>query len=589
MDINSKSVPSAEGNLKAFAASLKTSLKQNRQLQKQILAALESLSRQKENNRRKASQLTRELYLETEGIERQQDGSAKPPAMETYKEANVKDVKTLLQKVIKGQDKDDDSGSGDDVDASMMKAQNTDLPERNADPSGEQTEAPGNSDSSLKADESSQTLTVVQARAKRQLKRNNRDLLKAWSSDIYRFPVEPLDTPFFIDPVGSTPHPNPDTLKRRNIEAQRQDKLHLAHLFPDWNGVESKCLEQLVMEAIAKQQEQEQTQQPAINFELIAKKLEEKRKPDAKLPRKQPRSAQECQIQYQRIQCEKQPKMTKTEVTTVVQEVQRLIQEAMSQNQNINEEDAIINVDWTAVAKVVGNDRSPWRCFATYQKTKPPVSTLGFTPQQDELLLTYVAAMGPQFVVDRATTNEMCRKLFPEKLASQIATRLAVSLVNVKLRQASWSIDEERKLVLAHKIYREDKTRVQNQFFRRSSRSTREKWNRTLDPSFTKSRPFSKQEDELLKRVLQEKLQNATADSSGLNWFEMARQNFPDRRPEQLQQRWAYELASNDDLLRKTKVDLLAKQKAAHGEKTQADFVLKVAKKPSKKGSKRKR
>ena len=266
----------------------------------------------------------------------------------------------------------------------------------------------------------------------------------------------------------------------------------------------------------------------------------------------------------------------------VVEEVHRIVQENMAQTPNLDEEDAIALVDWTAVTKAVGNDRSPWQCFTTYQKTQPPIPKLEFTPEQDELIMTYVAAMGPQFVLDRAAAMDMCRKLFPEKGAGQLLVHTTMSLVNVKLRQAAWTIDEERKLVLAQKVYRDDPFRVQHQFPQRSARSVREKWNRTLDPSFTKSRPFSKQEDDLLKRVLQEKLKDATASSSKINWFEMARENFPDRRPEQLQQRWLYELASNDDLLRKIKVDLLDQHKAVHDEKTQADFVLRVAKKTNK-------
>ena len=563
------------GSLKVFASSLKTSLDQNRQLQKQILSALESLSTQKANNRRKASRLTRELYLETEGIQR--NGSIETP--ELCKEANVDEVKTLLKKVV----------AGDDDTAAAAAATTTTT--ANSSEAAEQEGALGKSKNA-----SSSTLTAVQERAQHQLKRPKPQVKKLWSSDLYRewnkgIFCDPLNRSFFSDPLGSTPQVNPETLKRRRIEAHVEEEIHLAHLSPQWAKPEDKLLETLVSAEMALAQEEGNAQQqPTIDFEKIAKELEAKRKPDKDLLTRQPRTGQECKLQYERLQFEKQPRMTKSEEAKVVEQVQ-----SMHAELNPGEEDND-GVDWKAVAEAVGNNRSPWQCFSAYQKIRPPTAyasiqstvanKLVWTPKQDEILLTYIAAMGPQFILDMNAAAEMSRKFFPDKTAKQITLRCNQTMVNPKLQQAMWTVYEERKLVLAQKVYRDDSQRVPSQFPQRSARSVREKWNRTLDPAFNKARPFSKQEDKLLRRVIKTKLEDTT-NVSGISWFEVAKANFPDRRPEQLQQRWTYELASNDDLLHKMKVDLLAQQQV-HGQ-TQDDFVLKVAKKPRKTAAKKKR
>jgi len=658
-------------SVNAFGSALKASLDQNRRLQFQIITALESLSHQKAVNRNRAAKLTRELYLQTEGFPRENvDNNQEHVSPAISGNAYAGEVRTLLESFAKPKNETnatsekirtgsvEEEEASTEVDKNMGESPTGATETITAETAPVETQETTAFQEASKVQNSAQeqhSPTIaspqpvaeeerntqrVQSRARRQLSQSRKALEKTWGWNLYweegnKVQGDPLNRPFFTDPIGSTPESNADTLYRRQIEIQVQDREHLPDLSPPWTKTEDKLLEALVkaaLEEVAKApdanaessriQDEPQVTIPKIDFEKIAEKLEKKRKSDnTNAPRKQPRTAQECFLQYQRLQDEKQPRMTKAEESKVLKEVQKYhkttttVESAnLGSNDKEHEPNSDVNdfqdeyVDWEAVARAVGNSRSPWQCFATYQRLRPACTypsiaastaprKLVWTPKQDEILLTYIAANGPQFLLDMDAVTEMSRNFFPDKSAKQILLRASQTMVNVKFRQGAWTTREERKLVLAQKIYRKDSVRLSVQFPTRSPRSVREKWNRTLDPAYNKARPFSKQEDQRLVQVVRDELNTPQLktnyiSTSGISWFEIAREHFPDRRPEQIQMRWMYELASNDDLLRKMKVDLLAQNKL-HG-KNKDDFVLKVAKKkqgekPGQKNAKRKR
>jgi len=105
-------------------------------------------------------------------------------------------------------------------------------------------------------------------------------------------------------------------------------------------------------------------------------------------------------------------------------------------------------------------------------------------------------------------------------------------LVNPNFVQQHWSDEEERKLVLCMKVYREDDSslvRVTNHFPDRAPKVIWDKWHRSLNPEFSQ-KPFTKKEDaDLLAAV------NRLGGVG--NWTEIARL-FPLRNSKNLYTRW---------------------------------------------------
>eukprot|EP00797_Seminavis_robusta_P029351 Sro58_g033870.2 (455) ;mRNA; f:111311-112675 len=401
--------------------------------------------------------------------------------------------------------------------------------------------------------------------------------------------------------MGTQPKPNPDTLKRRRI---RSHVPCFDHTSPRWTKQESK----LVLEACANGGDddsssslpkenhanatvvatataivdaavhetihaaatpgkdhggedddmgamtRESETEPDIDFGKVAQHVNECRKADSDRPYRLSRTAEECRVHYQRLQCEQQPSLSKAEVALVVQQVEEQQTVANTTGNTTTTQPTIIN--WQDIAEKIGRDRSPWQCFVAYRKYQTKQLTAVWTPTQDELLLKYLAAQGPQFVLDVAAAEDMSRRLFPDKTSTQIFLRANLSLVNPKLEQGPWSIQEERKLVLCRKIYQKAPHLVPGHFPHRSARGVREKWSRCLDPAYTKRRPFSEEDDKRLRQAVQEALKNG----GSISWSELTKKHFPDRRPEILRTRWLQELASDADLLLKIKNEVAARQ-----------------------------
>jgi len=290
----------------------------------------------------------------------------------------------------------------------------------------------------------------------------------------------------------------------------------------------------------------------ALDYEEVARRLasmseHDKKKSDLTLPR----SSFECKLQH-RFLTRKVVPFTKEES----RKISELVHLA-SHNQDL---------DWETIAKSLESDRTAWECFVAYQTRLRPVVQQKWTLPQDQLLLKYMAAAGPQFVIDSESVSHLATRLFPNKSKANLLTRINHSLVNPNLKRDNWEEEEERKLAVLMKIYRDYRPELQTStakvasggalylagthFPGRSSKSVSDKWNRSLNPEYS-TRPFTKEEDNRLLSVMKQQQAVApTGNSRGesIGWTDLCRQYFPNRHPQRLANRWS-EIASDNDIL----------------------------------------
>lgn len=76
-----------------------------------------------------------------------------------------------------------------------------------------------------------------------------------------------------------------------------------------------------------------------------------------------------------------------------------------------------------------------------------------FTPEEDELLLRYIAAMGPQFIWGITEIADLATRLFPTTHIRRIYERTHCSQWHPLSKDSIWTKEEEQKLVLAMKVY----------------------------------------------------------------------------------------------------------------------------------------
>ena len=77
------------------------------------------------------------------------------------------------------------------------------------------------------------------------------------------------------------------------------------------------------------------------------------------------------------------------------------------------------NPPWHLVAKTLGTSRTPFQCFQHAQtKLSNTLREMGnpiiFLQDDDELLFKFIAASGPQFVINNNTATLMAQKIFPK-------------------------------------------------------------------------------------------------------------------------------------------------------------------------------
>ena len=386
---------------------------------------------------------------------------------------------------------------------------------------------------------------------------------------------------FFQGPDHTCPEPNQDTIDRR----MAQERYLLRCNNHPWSPSELKQLGSVIKELQKEEEEKEADSNPSgatttndpqssaqdTFYARVAQRLvlpsSSKLPPATKRPAAKrrasnttrvvvQRSAQECRLAHVGMQKTLFDKKQRQELFHVVQEASMVRLETTGRGR----------IDWSAVARRL-NNRSAWECFHEYQlyqhKQNPKTTTQAkpWTLLQDELLFTYVAALGPQVVLDG---TEMARlrssAVFRDKSKAQLFLRINQSLLNPNLKHDAWNEEEERRLALCMKIYSDQQTDnltssgtskalyfAGTHIAGRSGTSVNDKWNRSLNPAFS-ARPFTKEEDQALLHVMRQHV--------NFGWVEIARQFFPDRHPHRLMNRWS-EIATDDDIVNRCAPSLL--------------------------------
>lgn len=341
---------------------------------------------------------------------------------------------------------------------------------------------------------------------------------------------------FCTDASPRYPEPNADTVKRRELEK----KGFFHHLQPPWSKSESTALTELGA--------------GTDDFDKVSRSLHQHASSGE--PLQQPRTAEECRVQY-KLLTERVPPFTKKESVQISEQV------------HLSE-----RPDWQKIGSSL--NRSAWDCFVAYQTKLKPVQSTSWTLSEDRLLLKYIAAAGPQFVVDVDSVRQLSARLF-HKPKNQVLLRANHSLVNPNLRHDAWSEDEQRRLIVGMKVYRDSPQTLYlagTHFPGRSNKSVTDKWKRGLNPQYS-TRPFNKEENERLVKV--------TRENPTLGWTELSSRYFPDRHPHRLASRWS-EVAKDTDILARSGESLVRQKRAASAEKGAAleatDYVVHVKKKP---------
>ena len=353
---------------------------------------------------------------------------------------------------------------------------------------------------------------------------------------------------FFVDPAASIPKPNDDTLKRRQMEKG----IPFSHLVSPWSRTESQKLRDYVEQVRASTikasissdiSEKEDAKQNNKTLSSAATSSEKKihikntmKVPDSMIDFKKVsalsgvRTPQECKYKYF---YDASPSINKTPFTrTESIKIMEIVQTSDE------------NPSWDFVAKSLGSSRTPFQCFQHFM-TKLDTSQvqIPWTQQEDDLLLRYIAACGPQFVLSLRTAGSLGARLLPGRPAGQILNRAHHTLANPKFIYDKWSDDEERILALSIRAYCKHPSPqllAGSHFPTRCSKMVVEKWIRSLSPEFSTA-PFTPEEDRELANIVRK---------SGYSfcWKEIAQQ-FPNRRPFALKNRWL-DLASSEELLK---------------------------------------
>jgi len=151
------------------------------------------------------------------------------------------------------------------------------------------------------------------------------------------------------------------------------------------------------------------------------------------------------------------------------------------------------SVDWYELAikhYTQFNRQTPWRCFSHFRSfLQNPVTTRcpPWTPDEDELLLKYLAVQGVQYLLQGDSAVQTCRNLFPHRSTVQLILRAQSTLVNPNYIHDAWGPDEKRKLALLMRAYSNEQNPLNLvsrtvHFPRRAPKSVAEKWIKTLNP-----------------------------------------------------------------------------------------------------------
>jgi hypothetical protein len=152
------------------------------------------------------------------------------------------------------------------------------------------------------------------------------------------------------------------------------------------------------------------------------------------------------------------------------------------------------SIDWYELAKkhyARFNGQTPWRCFSLFRSfLQNPATTRcpPWSPDEDELLLKYLAVHGPQYLLQGDSAVQTCRNFFPHRSTRQLILRAQSTLLNPNYVHDAWDPDEKRKLALLMRAYSNERnpsdlaSRTVH-FSRRAPKSVAEKWIKTLNPA----------------------------------------------------------------------------------------------------------
>ena len=273
---------------------------------------------------------------------------------------------------------------------------------------------------------------------------------------------------FFIDPNQSIPVCNQDTLKRRQWEGDLIDVRN--YRYNPWSKEEIELLRSSVEKVRIKQQQElvknrhgSETNQIVndvdIDFDavtdIIEKNLSEQKLAPQKIKKIQSHSYISRDISDGTLML----RLPRDYRNKFLYSVSDAINKSPFSKEESSKLLDVINQSnhqsLDVVARSLNNARTPFQCFQRLQKViSGNIGTLN--QDEDELLLKFIAASGPQFVLGHHTTTFMSQRFFPHLSTRQILTRVNTSLVNPNHRNERWSDDEERLLVLGMKSYSND-------------------------------------------------------------------------------------------------------------------------------------
>ena len=305
------------------------------------------------------------------------------------------------------------------------------------------------------------------------------DVLKLWKGDDSN---RKWKRRFFIDPKKSIPESNADEIQRRKWEGDLASGSYV-HRFTPWHKDEVDLLVKYAEEVRKEQQESSQSSQQSgqegesiaatvkdadIDFTKVAERVQEE------LSSKKFTQPQKTRIlSHSYSLSDGTSKDSHTPRTWIDYRIKFLNSASSSINKNpftkaeslkiiefLHKHNHNANPPWHIVAKTLDTSRTPFQCFR-HAQTKLSNSLMElanpttFSQDEDELLFKFIAASGPQFVINHHTATLMAQKFFPHASHFQVIHRANMSLVNPQFVNEKWSEEEERTLVMGMKVYDE--------------------------------------------------------------------------------------------------------------------------------------
>eukprot|EP00956_Cyclotella_meneghiniana_P030263 scaffold75592_cov75-Cyclotella_meneghiniana.AAC.9 len=230
-----------------------------------------------------------------------------------------------------------------------------------------------------------------------------------------------------------------------------------------------------------------------------------------------------------------------------------ILREVKSQGGNVNWHELAIKLNSNFYSDPLR--RTPWQCFKNYRSNLLDSSNfLAWTADEDELLLKYIAAHGPQFIFGEGSISQACQQLFIQREPKSLAIRAHNTLVNPNLVQETWDTNDQRKLVLLMRAYNSDQEKhtISNSthFPHRAMSSVTSKWDRSLNPAIS-CKPFSEAEEKKLLAAVK----NLGSDEGS---FVSIAKTFPNRTANSLWYHWSH-IADEKDIADRLKNRLIKK------------------------------